>query len=114
MFISFDPGKTRPAKNPLAKIVAFFLGTVALATALIFSFLIFAALAVIGTIAWLYFSWKTRNLREAAHRRHEEAPTWEDAARASESRRAGGRVIEGEATEMPDEERGSIGPPSLG
>jgi threonine/homoserine/homoserine lactone efflux protein len=112
MFISFDPGKARSVKNPLAKIITFLLGIAALAAALIFSFVVFAVLSVIGAAFWLYLGWKTRALRESARGRNAEASAWEDAARAPENRRTGGRVIEGEAIKLTDENSGAIGPPS--
>jgi hypothetical protein len=104
MFIRFDPGLSRKAKNPFMKILAFVAGGVALAAALLFSFVFFAVVAVIGAVCWLYFLWKTRALREEIRRRAVDAPTWEDAAaRRPEREESGGRVIDGEAVEVPDD-----------
>ncbi|MDR1162506.1 MAG: DUF1664 domain-containing protein [Candidatus Accumulibacter sp.] len=103
MFIQFDPGLSRKAKNPFVKILAFVVGGVVLVAALLFSFVFFAVVAVIGAVGWLYFWWKTRALREEIRRGAIDTPTWEDAARRPERHDAGGRVIDGEAVEVPDD-----------
>lgn len=75
---STQPGS--PPSGPLGKLLAYALGGLLLAAAVMFSLVVLAVAAIAGS-AWLaYFWWKTRKLRKAMM---EHPP--------------GGHVIEGEA-----------------
>ncbi len=103
MNTNFDPAG-RQTQNPLARVLTVVLGLLALAAAFMFSIVIFAAVAIVGLVAWLYFLWKTRALREhirAQMRAQDDAPKPAQAAPS-------GEVIEGESVRVVDE-RNRIG-----
>ena len=76
-----DPRVTAKTPGLLSKLLTAAVGMAALVAVLVFSFLAFIAIAVIGLMVGAYLWWKTRELR----RRMREQPQ-------------GGRIIEGEAT----------------
>jgi len=82
--LSFLP---RASSGPIARLLAGVTGVVLLIAALMFSAVILAIVAVAGSVAWGYFWWKTRKLRQAM-----------------QDNPPGGVVIDGEASVVDDVE----------
>jgi hypothetical protein len=110
MNTNFDPARRQP-KGVLAQVLTLIFSLVALGAAFMFSLVFFAVLAVAGLIFWLYFWWKTRELRRQIRARQSAgmgggpgAPEPGAGASAGPAGAAGsGDIIEGEAVRVADE-----------
>ena len=103
MNTSFNPPGGE--KGPLARVLTVIVGLLALAAAFMFSLVVFAVLAVAGLLFWLYFWWKTRELRRQMREQLENqmnAPGFDVPPTGPVS---DGEVIEGEATRVVDESK---------
>ena len=91
----------RPPQGPLAQLLTVIGGALVLGAAFMFSLVFFAVLAIAGLIFWLYFMWKTRDLRRQMR---EQMDVQMDAqASGPASAPASGDIIEGEAVRVVDE-----------
>ena len=86
-----DEWRGAPQPGPLARLLAFGVGTVLLIAALMFSLLVFAFALAAGLLAWGYLWWKTREVRRRMREQQMEEMGQKD------EQAPGGRVIEGEA-----------------
>ena len=100
MIISGPPGQ-KP-KSPLTRILAAIISLIVLGLALTFSLVFFAILIVVGVIMWLYFWWKTRQLRKII-RENSQAANMENSYSSESSEGSDGLIIEGDAIRLPDE-----------
>jgi amino acid permease len=101
MNTNFDPAG-RPPQTLLARALAVVLGLLALAAAFMFSIVIFAVVAIVGLIVWLYFLWKTRALRQQIR---EQMRAQDFAPQAPDHPDSSGEVIEGESVRVVDERK---------
>jgi hypothetical protein len=88
------------SKNPtdiLRKAAALVVTAILIGLALMFSMLIFAAILVVGAMAWGYLWWNTRALRKQMRN----YPSGDDATGGEIIE---GEIIEGEATRVADPE----------
>jgi len=102
MNINFDPSSRQP-KGPVAQILTLIVGVIVLGLSLMFSLVVFAVIAVVGLILWLYFMWRTREVRKQMRDQFEaqmKAPTPDAQSRETA---VTGDVIEGEAVRLEDE-----------
>lgn len=90
-------GLNSPAKSsgPLRKLVAFAVTVAMVGLVLMFSAVLFVIILVVGTIAWAYLWWKTRELRKQM-RNFQPGPT------AREKSASGDDVFEGEVIRVVD------------
>ena len=103
MNINFNaPGG--PGKGPLTQILTAIVGALVLVGFLMFGLVVLAILAVAGVILWLYFWWKTRELRKQMRAQVEEQLKAQANGEAGCSTEApAGDVIEGEAVRVVDD-----------
>lgn len=94
-------GFNSPAKPPglLRKLAALIVTVALVGLVLMFSAVLFATIMVIGTIAWAYMWWKTRELRKQMSRFSPSEVEWEEKMRD-------GEVIEGEVIRVVDSKHG--------
>jgi len=79
---------SKPTPGKLIKnLLTLLTGAILLILGLVFSVVAITVIAVLGLLAWGYVWWKTRNLRQAMQQQS-----------------TGGRIIEGEATVLADED----------
>lgn len=64
MQIKYISNTTAKPSGPLRKAVAFIVTAALVGLVLMFSAVLFAIILVVGTIAWAYLWWKTRELRK--------------------------------------------------
>lgn len=83
-----DKLKLRPPAEagPIGRLIGLLAGVILLIAGVMFSLVLLAVIAVAGLLAWSYFRWKTRKLRQA---RRDHPP--------------GGLVIDGEVVVVDDD-----------
>ncbi|VVC82829.1 hypothetical protein [Sideroxydans sp. CL21] len=79
------------SRSPLRKLVALILTVATVVFALMFSAVLLAVIAIIGTMVWAYVWWKTRELRK--HMRDFSRPEVAREAKASNDEVFEGEVI---------------------
>jgi len=86
-------GLNLPSKSsgPLRKLVAFTVTVAMVGLVLMFSAVLFVIILVVGTIAWAYLWWKTRELRK--HMRNFQPREAEREGRVSDEKVYEGEVI---------------------
>lgn len=102
MNTNFDPARRQP-QSLLARVLAVVVGLLALAAAFMFSIVIFAVVAIVGLVVWLYFLWKTRALRQQIREHMREQMHAQVAAPRAAEPDPSGKVIEGESVRVVDE-----------
>jgi threonine/homoserine/homoserine lactone efflux protein len=102
MNINFERASGQ-AKGVLARILAVLLGLLALAAALMFSVVIFGAVAIAGLGLWLYFLWKTRALRQQMREQMAAQNSRSPSSPPPAAPEAAGDIIEGESVRVVDE-----------
>ena len=102
MNTNFDPARRQP-QGLLARVLTVVVGLLALAAAFMFSIVIFAVVAIVGLIVWLYFLWTTRALRQQIREQMREQMHAQDAAPKAAEPNPSGEVIEGESVRVVDE-----------
>ena len=99
MYLKFNgPGHNG---GPLSRLLTALIGILVLGAALMFSLVFFAVLAVAGLLFWLYFWWKTRDLRRRLREQSAQAPF----GQPGEAAPGESNVIEGEAVRVVDEDK---------
>ena len=86
--------------NPLKKILAFIVTVAMIGLVLMFSIVALVVILVIGTIAGIYFWWKTRELRKQMRGFSPDGVVMSDEVADAEFTR--GEVIEGEVIHVTD------------
>jgi len=99
MNTNFDPAGP-PTHGVLTRLLGAFVGVVVLTATFMFSLVIFAVVAVAGLIFWLYFWWKTRELRQQMREQAAEQVGVRCAEPAGARSGAEGEIIEGEAVRV--------------
>lgn len=102
MNTNFDPARRQP-QSLLARVLAVVVGLLALAAAFMFSIVIFAVVAIVGLVVWLYFLWKTRALHQQIREHMREQMHAQVAAPRAAEPDPSGKVIEGESVRVVDE-----------
>lgn len=98
-------GPTERSGGPLARILSILAAVLALGLALMFSVVVFVVIAVAGSVFWLYFWWKTRELRRRIKEQADLAGHARNSTRDSSGPQASGEIIEGEAVRVVDERK---------
>lgn len=99
MNTNFDPASS-PANGVLTRVLSAVVGVVVLTAAFMFSLVIFAVVAVAGLMFWLYFLWRTRELRQQMREQVAQRSAGHSAEPPVAGSGAEGEIIEGEAVRV--------------
>jgi hypothetical protein len=89
----------------LTRILSVLAAVLALGLALMFSVVVFVVIAVAGSVLWLYFWWKTRELRRRIKEQADLAGHAANSARDFPEPQSSGEIIEGEAVRVVDDRK---------